>query len=106
MVENPGICFLQWCGLALEAKFRNSGKFRLGPNPFDYLGLLISTDGRKGTPTVWDGSQCVYYSDIEAFGIEEQLVANRGSQLQLSHWLPVYDWVMHDGFDNFNSWIS
>jgi MTH538 TIR-like domain (DUF1863) len=78
----------------------------LGPNPFDYLGLLISTYGRKGTPTVCDGSQWVYYSDLEAFGIEEQPAANRGSQLQLSHWLPVYDWVMHDGFNNFNSWIS
>jgi hypothetical protein len=30
MIENPGICFLQWCGLALEAKFLDSGKYRLG----------------------------------------------------------------------------
>jgi len=37
-----------------------------------YLGLFISTDGRKGTPTVWDGSRWVSYSDLAALGIKEQ----------------------------------
>src|SRR5208282_3316698 len=32
--------------------------------------------------------------------------SNRGRQLQLSYWLPVYDWMQHNGFNNFNSWIA
>jgi hypothetical protein len=36
----------------------------------------ISSDGRRGTPKIWDGSQWVYYSDLGAFDIDEQLEAN------------------------------
>src|SRR5712691_12967241 len=42
---------------------RNQQVRALGPNPFDYLGLQISTDGTRGTPTVWNGTQWVYYQD-------------------------------------------
>jgi hypothetical protein len=77
----------------------------LGQNPFEYLGLLISADGKKGTPTVWDGSQWVYYSDLDAFGIKERAMVDRNRQFQFSHWLSVYDWVANNGFSNFNSWI-
>ena len=78
----------------------------LGKNVFDWLGLQISADGKTGTPTVWDGQQWVYYSDIGAFSINEQPVEKRGNHYQLSHWLPVYDWLSGDGFNNFDSWIS
>lgn len=78
----------------------------LGPDIFKWLGLQISADGKTGTPTVWDGQQWVYYSDLSAFAINEQPVEKRGNNYQLSHWLPVYDWVSHDGFNNFDSWIS
>lgn len=78
----------------------------LGKNIFDWLGVEISPDGKKGTPTVWNGQKWVYYSDLDAFSINEQPVEKRGKNYQLSHWLPVYDWVGHDGFNNFESWIS
>ncbi|MDR4485644.1 MAG: TIR domain-containing protein [Nitrospirales bacterium] len=77
----------------------------LGPNPFDYLGLWISDDGCKGTPIVWDGNQWVIYSDLEGFAIDKQSYENCGRSFQLSHWLPVYDWVAGNGFNNFSSWI-
>ncbi len=78
----------------------------LGPNPFDYLGLIICNDGGKGTPREWDSKKWIDYSELSTFGISEQPIANRGKGLQLSHWLPVYDWVANNGYENFSSWIS
>lgn len=77
-----------------------------GPNPFEYLGLQISTDGRTGTPTVWNGQQWVYYDDLGAFSINEQPVDKRGKNLQLKTWLRTYDWIADDGFNNFAQWVA
>ena len=76
-----------------------------GPNPFLWLGLHVSEDGRFGAPTVWDGRSWVYYGDLERFSIAEQPISRRGVNLQLSTWLPTYDWVADDGFNNFSDWI-
>ena len=78
----------------------------LGPDPLAHLGLQISADGKKGSPTVWDGQKWVFYSDLDPFDINEQPAAQRGKNLQLSHWFKTYDWVANDGFDNFSSWIE
>lgn len=77
-----------------------------GPNPFNYLGLLISADGCKGTPTAWNGNQWVLYDDLGAFPINEQPHERRGKNMQLSTWFPTYDWVDHNGFDNFARWVA
>jgi hypothetical protein len=77
-----------------------------GLNPFDHLGLQISADGTEGTPTVRSGSQWVYYRDIEKFAIPQQPVDRRGKNLRLSTWLPTYDWVGNDGFNNFGNWLG
>ncbi|UUZ65697.1 TIR domain-containing protein [Polaromonas sp. P1-6] len=69
-----------------------------GPNPFDFLGLQISSDGRTGTPTVWNGSAWAFYQDLGAFSIDEQSQDKRGKNLQLKTWLPSYDWVAGNGF--------
>jgi len=71
-----------------------------GPNPSEYLGLLTSADGCSGTPTVWDGSHWVYYTDLGQFRIREQAMSMRGKNLQLSAWLPIYAWTDADGFSN------
>jgi hypothetical protein len=78
----------------------------LGHNPFDYLGLVISNDGQNGTPREWDGTKWINYPELGAFGINEQPITNRSKGFQLSYWLPVYDWIADNGYDNFNSWIS
>lgn len=77
-----------------------------GENPFDYLGLSISDDGKKAKPTEWSGSQWVYYSDLEPFEISMQPEINRGKNFQLSHWYRTYDWVIDDGYNNFSKWIG
>lgn len=78
----------------------------LGPDPLSHLGLQIGADGKKGSPTVWDGQKWVFYSDLAPFDINEQPAAQRGNNLQLSHWYNTYDWVVNDGFNNFSSWIE
>jgi len=78
----------------------------LGPNPFDNLGVEVSADGTRATPTEWKDGKWVYYSDLDSFTINQQPEANRSKHLRLSHWLPVYDWIANRGYDNFSSWIS
>jgi hypothetical protein len=78
----------------------------LGPNPFDNLGLEIGANGTSARPTEWKDGKWVYYSDLDTFSIPLQAESNRGKHLSLSHWIPVNDWVAHDGFNNFSRWIS
>jgi hypothetical protein len=78
----------------------------MGPNPFDNLGLEISADGTRGTPTVWNGAQWVYYQDLDGFSVSEQPWDKRGKHLQLSHWLATYDWIGNGGFYNFGTWVA
>ena len=77
-----------------------------GPNPFANLGLQISADGTRATPTEWTDGKWVYYSDLDSFPVNQQPPANRDQHLPLSHWLPVYDWVSGEGYKNFSTWIS
>jgi len=77
-----------------------------GPNPFANLGLQISADGARATPTEWTDGKWVYYSDLDSFPVNLQPPANRDQHLPLSHWLPVYDWVSGEGYKNFSTWIS
>jgi hypothetical protein len=78
----------------------------LGPNPFKYLGVEINADGTRAKPTEWKGGKWTYYSDLSPFTVSRQPVANRGKNLPLTHWLPVYDWTANRGYINFDSWIS
>jgi hypothetical protein len=78
----------------------------LGPNPFDYVGLQISEDGKTGTPTEWNGKDWVYSSDHAAFSIAQQSTNDRGKNLQLSHWYVTHDWVLGSGYQNFANWIA
>jgi hypothetical protein len=77
-----------------------------GPNPFDNLGLEISSDGTRAKPTEWKDGKWAYYSDLDSFSLNQQPPANRDQHLRLSHWLPVYDWVSGEGYKNFTIWIS
>lgn len=77
-----------------------------GPNPFEYLGLEISKDGTRGTPTIWTGSSWSYYQDLDAFQINQQSPDKRGKNLQLKTWLTTYDWIADNGFENFKNWVG
>lgn len=85
---------------------KNSQIKPVAPNPFDYLGLEISADGLKARPTEWLGGKWVYYNDLPEFSINQQPSNLRNTNTQLSHWLKVYDWVEHNGYYNFQSWVG
>lgn len=77
-----------------------------GPNPFSNLGLEISADGTRATPTEWKQGKWVYYEDLDSFTVNQQSYENRSKHLALSHWLRTYDWVTDRGYENFSTWIS
>jgi hypothetical protein len=77
-----------------------------GPSPFDQLGLKIDEDGRQAKPTSWDGSKWIFYPDLAPFQILAQPLDKCGKHFQLSHWLPTYEWVADNGYNNFSDWIS
>jgi hypothetical protein len=77
----------------------------LGLNPFDNLGLEINADGNSARPTEWADQKWSYFADLDAFAVSQQPPANRGKHLTLANWLPVYDWVANDGYNNFGNWI-
>lgn len=87
-------------------KGKNGQTKALGSNPFDYLGITISQDGRTASPHEWNGARWVQYSDLGNFTIPQVPLAERGKFLRLSHWFPVNDWIAHNGFLNFSRWIG
>jgi len=78
----------------------------LGPVPFEHLGLEISADGTRVSPMEWLNGRWQKYADLDPWTVDEQPLANRGKQFQLSHWLCTHDWVEGRGFENFSSWIA
>jgi len=77
-----------------------------GPNPFDYQGLQISSDGMKGRPTEWNGEKWIYDSDFGSIELTPQPLANRDKNVQLSRWFRTYDWTSDRGYYNFPAWIE
>jgi len=77
-----------------------------GPNPFDYIGIQISDDGTRGRPTEWNGTQWVFYSDVDSFSLKQQPLDMRGKNYQLSRWFRTHDWAADDGYNNFSNWIA
>jgi hypothetical protein len=76
-----------------------------GPNPFDHLAFQLTEDGLKAKPTEWRDGKWVWYSDLEPFAKPSWANVKPGTNYQLSHWVPVYDWTANDGYNNFGKWI-
>ncbi len=78
-----------------------------GPNPFDYLGLSINSDGTRASPTEYRNGKWSKYSVHDGWKLSRQdTEANRGKHFQLSKWYPTYDWIHNGGFNNFSTWID
>jgi hypothetical protein len=78
----------------------------IGLNPFDYCGLRISADGKKGAPIILRNEKWYYFSNLDEFSIREQPANLREQNIKLSHWYKTYDWVANKGYDNFSTWIG
>lgn len=94
-------------GIHINSVKGKDGKTKIkGPNPFDYCGLRISDDGKKGTPIVWSKDKWYYFSKLGGFTIRQQPEKYRGKNIKLSTWYSTYDWVGNNGSLNFMKWIS
>src|SRR5207247_1495005 len=78
-----------------------------GPNPFDYLGYRFSNDGRSIELFEWNGNAWAGYSDLDPWSCGEPKPESVwGKFYQLSGLAKIYDWINHNGFQNFDSWIG
>ena len=78
----------------------------LGPNPFEYLALAIDSNGTRATPMEVKSGSWVNYADLDSFNINQLSAEQRNTAHKLSKWFPIYDWVGHDGYNNFARWIG
>lgn len=84
---------------------KNRQTFVQGPNPFDYLGFVVSEDGRKHTYYEHNGTEWKVYGDLPAKTTNyERQYWGRG--FKLSDWVPCYDWTLNDGYNNFATWVE
>lgn len=85
---------------------RNQQTFLQGTNPFAFLGFFIS-----------DGGILTYYEHNGAgtdWTVYQDLLAQRtsldrqywGRGYKLSDWVPVYDWMADNGYENFAAWVE
>lgn len=80
----------------------------LGPNPFDYVGVRYSSDGKTATLIEWLDGKWVDYDKIDGSATYAVNVGadRRGKGLKLSALFKVYDWDAGKGYDNFSSWLA
>jgi len=80
-----------------------------GPNPLKSLGVTYSESGLTGT--LWelrDGAWKEYSetdggASFQTGGVSQEY---RGKGFNLAQWYPEYDWVAHNGYENFGAWIG
>lgn len=84
---------------------KNRQTFTQGHNPFDYLGFVVSMDGKIITYYEHDGTTWKVYQDLppKVVNFDRQ---HWGKGFKLSNWVPCYDWISEDGYKNFATWVE
>jgi hypothetical protein len=84
---------------------KNRQTFPPGRDPFDFLGFVVSADGRKLTYYEHNGTAWSIYQDLppKATNFGQQ---HWGKGFKLSQWVPCYDWTTGDGYKNFPIWVN
>ena len=84
---------------------KNNQTFGQGLNPFDYLGFYIDANGKRASYKEHNGTNWNDYQDlVPGAKIFDKKYWGKG--YKLSNWVPCYDWVKQNGYDNFASWIE
>ena len=97
-------------GLNINVIKGRDGRTKMtGPNPFLYVGVTFSEDGR--TAKLWEkiGEQWTEYSKIDnssTYSCTQVALQFRDRGFNLSNFYKVYDWHTDDGFNNFASWLK
>jgi len=89
-------------------KGKNERTKPLGPNPFEYVGVTYSDDGKTGTLWEKNGSTWTKYERIDGsatFSVQAG-PEHRGKSYNLSHFYRIYDWVANDGYNSFSGWLK
>jgi hypothetical protein len=79
--------------------------FSQGLDPFDHLGFYIDAYGKINAYQEQNGTKWNNYEDL----VPEPKTFERkywDKGYKLSEWVPCYDWVKENGYDNFASWIE
>lgn len=84
---------------------KNRQTFNKGRDPFDYLGFIISADGKLLTYYEHDGSAWKEYQDLrpKPSNFDRQYW---GKGYKLSNWVPCYDWMADKGYERFLTWVG
>lgn len=79
-----------------------------GPNPFDYLGVKISENGKKISLIEKTSEKWQYYKDLDGWTSNNAPSQIFGKSYTLRNWLSVetYDWTIDGGYNNFTNWIN
>lgn len=96
-------------GIHINSIKDKNGKIKAkGQNPFDYLGIEVSSDGKKLSLIEKKGEKWYYYNDLDGWAVSGISSANWGKSFTLSNYynIKVYDWITNDGYNNFDKWIG
>jgi hypothetical protein len=80
----------------------------LGPNPFDYLAIQYSDDGKRLTMFEWTNGKWTPYSEVDdssSYSVNASST-NWGKFFQLSKLYPTYLWNKQNGYENFGNWVG
>ncbi len=79
----------------------------LGPNVFNHLGFTISSDGNTITYFERDSGDWRVFSDLGPNRCAGRFDSKFwGQGYTLGNWVPVYDWIANEGYNNFADWAG
>jgi hypothetical protein len=87
-----------------SVKDKNQQTHAKGASPFDYLGFDINADGGRRYQD-HDGTKWNAYGDLTSSAMTyDAKWRNKG--YKLGNWVPTYDWVADNGYNNFGTWVE